>query len=649
MRTAAWCLFVLGVYHLVSLEWTRRDAVASSPPTKPPSTKPPPRRRRRLAPPPLAVDPFIGTAGTGHTTPGAKYPFGMIYLAPMSRRTADWTHTAGYQHRDRTFVGLAHTAVSGTGIRLGLDFVVSPCDASTRIVSERASPGYYRVETSDVRAEFAAGNRYGAHRYASLRNASVALCFDDAVAVSADRGCVVRAQRKAATIWATYRIYMHARSASACRASGPTRVDFDATHVDLAVAISYVDPEGAERNFDAERAPFARVRARATRAWRHVFQKTQRAFPRARAFEGSVVFQTAVYHMATSPHAHNDVDGRFLAPDGRIHRTPRTFYTFLSTWDVYRTWGPLMCRMHPDVMRDVVHTALLHYNITGVFPRWTYAGKETNCMPSMHSITLVYQAVVHNLTTAAENREIYRAFCGVAAGTSTFTTTRRVNAELVTIITHDGILPADGPDTQTVSQMLEYAVVWACISKMAARFNDSATVARFDRYARVYQRLYDPQRRMYTGLTKAGARVFDDRPTHASNTNLFTEGSAMQWIFHVMHDLPGLFALMGNETVERYLDTIFTQEGTSEVPDVTGLIGMYAHGNEPSHHVVFLYFMVRRAETARRYIERIQAMYTEADDGLCGNDDAGQMSAWYVATKLGVYPLDPTSPDMLRF
>lgn len=267
----------------------------------------------------------------------------------------------------------------------------------------------------------------------------------------------------------------------------------------------------------------------------------------------------------------------------------------------------------------------------------------------MHSITLAYQAIAFDLVNEVTKYRLYKAFLDSVSGRSTFTTNRRVNAELKQIVEHDGILFAQEGDTQTVSQMLEFAIVWKCIAKLSLYFNKTAEHNKFLRWSRVYKRLFDVNTTMYTGILRNGSRVHDSRPTHASSTNLFTEGSGMQWLFHVMHDLDDLVSMMGRQTALERLNTIFTTNGTSEVPDDTGLIGMYAHGNEPSHHVVFLYFMLGKPKVAKIYIERILQMYTNKSDGLCGNDDAGQLSAWYVSVTLGMYPMDPTDNRFLRF
>lgn len=599
-------------------------------------------------PPPLTfdVDPFIGTAGYGHTVPGAKVPFGMIYLTPMSSDSMSWAYTGGYQHKDRSLYGVAHTAVSGTGIRLGLDLVVRVSKHTERILEEAASPGHYFTRTPTASIGLVAGQRYGIHRYTFA--STPVLYFNDTVRLEQSNGsCSFAIQSRGHTIWASYPIYLYATANQSCALVGDKSLQFATRSVEVHVAISYVDDEGARGNLENERAPFNTLSARATAVWRRRLLDSYRALnqsaPRGR------VFDTALYHMFISPYLHSDADGRFNGPDERLHHSDGEFYTFLSTWDTYRTWGPLMCKIAPDIMRGIVNSSIAHFDITKTFPRWTYAGRETNCMPGMHSITLCYQAAAFGLLSPHQARHLLAALRETIEGRSTFTTTRRANLELRKIVENDGLLYANEGDTQTISQMLEYAIIFACVAKLATRFEDYALAARTERWSLVYRRLYDNRTRLLAGIERGGRRVPDTRPHHASNTFLFTEGSQMHWIFHAMHDLPGLVAFMGGDVVAEYLEQIFTKSGTSEVPDVTGLIGMYAHGNEPSHHLVFMLLLLDKRSRALPLIERIRAMYTTASDGLCGNDDAGQMSAWYVAVSARVYPIDPTSTQWLHF
>lgn len=594
------------------------------------------------------VNPFIGSSGYGHTTPGAKYPFGMIYLSPVSSNSNSWKYTGGYQHSEKKLYGIAHTAVSGTGIQLGLDFIIKTSINVETIIDEIASPAYYKAATSKTIVEVVAGIRYGIHRYHMNTNPSF-LYFDDNISVNFDGiACVVQSKRHSVTIWAEYNIYLYATINETCESSGRT-LKIAADIFDMHVAISYVDEDGAKKNYHQEHTNFNSLYNSSCKKWQSMLDKAYRRLRVDRKKIQQQTFDTALYHMMISPYVHNDVDGRFLGPDQRIHTTSTVYYTFLSTWDIYRTWGPLMCVMHPEIMRGIVDTSLVHYDITGVFPRWSYAGQETNCMPSMHSVTLVYQAIAFNLVNESTKYKVYRAYQNVASGRSTFTTTRRVNLELKRIVENDGILFAGEGDTQTVSQMLEYAIVWECMAKLSIYFNNTDDFVKFSRWARIYKRLFDKNTMMYTGIRRDGSRIYDSKPMHASNTNLFTEGSGMQWLFHVMHDIRGLISLIGREKALSALNTIFTRSGTSEVPDVTGLVGMYAHGNEPSHHVVFIYFLLEQPKLAKMYIDRILSFYSNQSDGLCGNDDAGQMSAWFVSVTLGMYPIDPTSNTFLKF
>jgi predicted alpha-1,2-mannosidase len=593
------------------------------------------------------VDPFIGTDGVGHTTPGAKYPFGLVYLAPVSQEGNRWELTSGYHYSIRESYGIAHTSVSGTGIQFGLDFVIRTSIHPMPIIYEKAELGYYKVKTAKATSEVVAGNRYGIHKYEFMYDAR--LYFVDKVELHHnDERCIISLHKEVSTAMISYNIYFYAESPVPCIQSNKHEIQFKTANVELHVALSYVDIAGAKQNFISEFTTFDLLKKQTQRTWnRNLYSAYKRL--NARPIENDTIMNTALYHMMISPYTHHDVDKRFVGPDKKVHTTSSVYYSFLSTWDIYRTWGPLMCIIMPDVMKGVAETSLIHFKITKTFPRWTFAGQETNIMPGMHSITLTYQAVEFDIVSSKQKYEIYDAFVQTLNASSTFSTTRRVNYELKKLQENGGILYEHEGDTQTISQMLEYAIIFECVAKMAKMFHDSYNYDKFSKSAKVYTRLYDINHKMYTGFLRNGQRVIDKNPYHASNTHMFTEGSATQWIFHVMHDLNGLISTIGKALTQEYLHTIFTKQGTSEVPDTTGLIGMYAHGNEPSHHIAFIFFLLGDISNGTYYVQKILEMYTNHRDGLCGNDDAGQMSAWYVAAKLGMYPVNPTSKRFLYF
>ena len=717
------------------------------------------------------VRPFIGTSGDGHTTPGAHQPFGMMTLSPVNLDPESanrlGAYSSGYQRKDGKFRGIAHTALSGAGIVLGQDIVVSPFEHPASIDRQRefASAGYYsativddrnhvsaqqliyrqirareaarskvkpppspppppappREPPREVALEVAAGVRYGVHRYAFSANTQPVLYlklthgrlvppyervsqehtwprsrsrtghrsayhFRRRAGVAAGgeepfvARCAVDGHQKSTVggNWASYDIFFYAEFNAPCnltrdaaswtaRGAFSLRMDFGGPHprrLEMHIAISYVSQRGARLNFAHERTSWSGIRAAATAAWEEALGTVVVEHTTSRE---KTIFDTALYHAFTAPYVHSDADGRFLGPDGLIHRADGfTYYSFLSTWDTYRAWGPLMCRLMPHVMLDLVRTGLRHFEIVGVLPRWTWAGKETSCMPGHHSLTLLWQAVAHGLTTPALDGQIYAAFRANANASSAFMAGwggRRVNKEMGEIMRNDGVLYAFEGNAQTVSESLEYAIMSHCVSLMAARVRgtpvdagDAADVSeRFRRLAHVYERLWDPARGYFGGMRRNGVRLSvgkegqADGPFHSSSSGLWTEGSAIQWLFHVMHDFPGLLKLVGRETLLDRMHTLFTRNGTSNVVDTTGTIGMYAQGNEPSHHIIFWYFLLGKPEEAERHLSTVLRMYTTDDDGIIGNDDAGALSAWYVCAMLGFYPVDPTNATMLHF
>jgi len=274
-------------------------------------------------------------------------------------------------------------------------------------------------------------------------------------------------------------------------------------------------------------------------------------------------------------------------------------------------------------------------------------------MPGIHSITLMWQAVAHGLTTPSLESQIYASFMHTANGSSSFRSgwgRRRVNSELIEMQNHDGVLYDGENNTQTVSEALEYAINWHCLARMARRMGDGPAHARFARLASVYRILYDRDAGFFAGRRRDGTRVYERRPFHASSSSLWTEGSALQWLFHVQHDFDGLLHMLGRPLLTSRLRLLFTlANGTTDVPDATGLIGHYAQGNEPSHHVIFWWFRLGQPAVAYELLERAMAFYTDQDTGLTGNDDAGAMSAWLVCAVLGTFPVDPTNSTWLTF
>ena len=699
------------------------------------------------------VDPFIGSAGTGHTTPGAHLPFGMITLAPLTAsqergweaaiKEDGWDYAAGYQRGDRAFRGVAHTATSGAGICLGLDVIVSPFRGLGSIDAEGAHPGYYSATVSDalppatatqrflreyspfstvsrVSIELAAGVRYGIHRYIFLSGDAGGpsrLFFRDAnfehvEPTTPQSLCAIEGFKTFENEWTRYKLFFHAELSTRCDEAGANRevaakaaeeaklprgwrmgrIDDKRTQVqkfillsahpasgaksmvELHVAISYVDAAGARRNFAAERTTWRQLRRRGRARWEEALGTVQVGHPTTRQ---KVTFDTALYHTMVAPYVHSDADGRFRGPDGGVHTASWkgrkfTYYTFLSTWDTYRAWGPLMCRLRPRLMLDVVRTSLLHHALVGVLPRWTYAGQETGCMPGIHSITLMWQSVAHGLTSRELDRDILSAFEDTVNGSSTFRMGfqhKRANHELREIVKNDGILFDGEGSTQTVSEALEYAIIMRCIGNMVrhveahrrsagggrggrggrgSRVNDARgvgeaaherwprrpsrrqrngvelRVSRYERLSTVYQRLWDNATGYMGGFARrrkaadvhepphsresAMTRVHEAAPLHATTHGLWTEGCALQWLFHVMHDFTGLRSLVGRSLLLERLQLLFTAACTSELPDTTGLIGCYAHGNEPSHHAIFWFFLLGRHATAYTYLEQVSVL-----------------------------------------
>ncbi len=627
------------------------------------------------------VDPFIGTAAHGHTHPAATLPFGMVQAGPETRLEG-WDGSSGYHWSDEYIYGFSHTHLSGTGIPDYGDILLMPGTGEVvwengadgepgyrsrfRHGREEAAPGYYAVHLDDpgVEVTITVTPRAALHRY-TFPEAGPAHVILDLV----HRDPVTRAHLdivsdteivgyRFSSSWARdQRVYFAMRFSHPFRgavlnlneAFDPNAVGSSATghRVKAAVtfgalagepllvkvALSGVDIEGARRNLEQEIPDwdFERVRAAAEAAWSAELGKVE-VTGGSRAQRRT--FYTALYHAFLAPNLFSDVDGRYRGLDGEVHPSAgHDVFTVFSLWDTFRAAHPLYVLLQPERTGDFIRTMLLHYRQGGRLPVWELAGNETDTMIGYHAVPVIVDAWMKGLRDFDASLALEAMVASAEGDHFGLPAYRRY-----------GYIPSDEAG-ESVSRTLEYAYDDWCIARFAEALGETETAARFDRRAQSWKNVFDPA----TGFMRAkvGAHWFEPFDPREVNFN-YTEANAWQYSFFVPHDVDGLMTAMGGpEAFAARLDSLFeapTETTGREQADITGLIGQYAHGNEPSHHMAYLYAWAGQPwQTARRVRRILDGLYTDRPDGLPGNEDCGQMSAWYVFSALGLYPVIPGS------
>ncbi|HRZ42056.1 MAG TPA: GH92 family glycosyl hydrolase [Bacteroidales bacterium] len=630
------------------------------------------------------VNPFIGTGGHGHTFPGAIMPFGMIQLSPDTRLEG-WDGCSGYHYSDDTIYGFSHTHLSGTGVPDYNDLLVMPTSGEPCFVngagenalcsyaspfdkdSEVARPGYYAVKLSGpgVGVELTASLRSGIHRYqwdkeAAEQGLILDLAHRDPVIRSGFRmlNDTTLLGYRVSAAWAREQHFYFAM-----RLSQPVKqvrmkdsaqaavVPFDwqadslggvlwlgfgqiqGSELLVKVGISSADAEGALKNLEAEVAgkSFDQVKQEADAAWNRELGKIE---VKGGTKAERTAFYTALYHTMVAPNLWSDVDGRYRGMDGQIHDagdSPQ--YTVFSLWDTYRALHPLMTIIDRKRTGEFVRTFLRQFEQGGRLPVWELAANETECMIGYHSVPVIYDAYrkgIRDFDTLLALKAMQHSASLDHFGLKSYR--------------EYGYIPAD-LESESVSKTLEYAYDDWCIAMMAKEMGNDSVYQTFIRRAQSYKNLYDPKTRFFR--PKVNSTFVE--PFEPSEVNFhLTEANSWQYNFYVPQDIAGHAALMGGrETYLKMLDEMFsaaTKTTGREQADITGLIGQYAHGNEPSHHMAYLYACLGKQHQTAAMVRRIMSeMYTDQPDGLCGNEDCGQMSAWYVLSAMGFYPVCPGS------
>lgn len=631
------------------------------------------------------VDPRIGTGGHGHVFYGANVPYGFIQLGPTSIPQS-WDWVSGYHVSDSTVIGFPHTHLSGTGIGDLHDINVMPVvgevtysrgDASSYETGlwsysdrskEVVTPGYYRTHLSryNVDVELTATKRVGFHKYTFLGNESPAIVFD-----MVNGGCwdktteaVIRVVNDSTVSGYRYskgwaddqRVFFRAEFSrkfdnvefivndsvkEGDMAKGAqlfARVNFAAGNqepVYMKVALSSTSEEGAQLNMQTELSgwDFEKTIADAKAAWNKELNKVK-VYTTDEA--SKKIFYTSLYHTLFAPSEFCDVNGDYYGADKQMHKDEGFVnYTTFSLWDTYRAAQPLMTILHPEKMSDIINTMLHIHQQQGKLPVWHLMGCETNCMVGNPGVPVVADAILKDI----KGFDTELAF--KALKESSMLPERGMEHRI-----EYGFIPADKM-MEAIAYDMEYAIADWAVAQAAQKLGKQEDYEYFLKRSKSYKNYFDASTGFMRGKMLDGSWRTPFSPYASSHReDDYCEGNAWQYTWLVPHDVEGLVECFGSkEAFVNKLDSLFLANGDmgeASSPDISGLIGQYAHGNEPSHHTVYLYTLVGQPwKTADRIKEILHTMYTDQPDGLSGNEDVGQMSAWYILSSFGFYQVEP--------
>ena len=590
---------------------------------------------------------------------GANVPFGLVQLGP-TEPTRGWDWCSGYYYDDDELIGFGHMHLSGTGIGCLGDVAFLPVkdfkQTSTRFKheAEKVHPGYYSVQLTDpnVLVELTATERCGFHRYTFKNGAKAQLALDLSQCIGWDKlnDCLLT-QESATRLtgfrrsngWAAdRRIYFFidfSQPVTVHRLDSMERVVVSVADntkpLLVKVALSPVSIDKAKLNMQAELAGWdfdAAVKS-ADEAWnrelaRIEIQTNDRTKKR--------VFYTAMYHLMTSCSKFNDVDREYRGADGKVHKADFTNYTTLSLWDTYRAAHPLMTVAFPEMQRDFAQTFLNIYKQQGRLPVWHLMGSETDCMVGNPGAIVLADLTMKGFV---EDKEL---------ALEALKATQMKDIRSLGLLKEHGYIPWNlEPENETVAKALEYCAADDGVAKVAKLLGKTDDYNYFFNRSRSYKKYYDPETRFLRAVGTDGKFRLPFNPFFAEHrTNDYTEGNAWQYTFLVPHDVKGLIKLFGSDKAfMSKLDSLFFVEGwagDNASPDMSGMTGQYAHGNEPSHHVIYMYNYAGRPDKAAPLLRKmLNEMYLDQPDGLSGNEDVGQMSAWYILSSVGLYQVDP--------
>lgn len=619
------------------------------------------------------VNPFIGTGGHGHTYPGATMPFGMMQLSPDTRLDG-WDGCSGYHYSDSYIYGFSHTHLSGTGVSDYGDILLMPTNevnfhngsdgkegyrAHFSHENEQATPGSYSVhlDSTNIDVVLTTSYRSGMHNYKFPKDSKQIIILDlehrDEVLNS--KLNVYSNQEiggfRHSKAWATNqylyfkiefsRPFINMKLLDEMDEGKKVKAAFEFDNsdqeIEVKIGISAVDEEGARKNLKKEIGDksFTDVAAAATTAWETQLEKIIVESPNK---DHLVNFYTSLYHTMLAPNLYQDVDGRYRGMDLEIHQTEDfDYYTVFSLWDTYRAAHPLYTIIEENRTNDFINTFLAKYDEGGIMPIWDLSACYTGCMIGYHAVPVIadaylkgirdydadkaFEAMKHSATRDHLGLESYKEF---------------------------GFIPVE-EESESVSKTLEYAYDDWTIAKMAEALGNEEDYKRFIQRAQNYKNIFDPS----TGFMRGRFRNTWFSPFDPYEVNFnYTEANSWQYSYYVPQDIKGFMQILGGkDQLETRLDELFTAEAETsgrDQADITGLIGQYAHGNEPSHHMAYLYnFTGKPHKTMERVHQILTELYTNSPDGISGNEDCGQMSAWYVFSSLGFYPVTPGTNEYI--
>jgi predicted alpha-1,2-mannosidase len=630
------------------------------------------------------VDPFIGTDAHGHVYPGAALPFGMVQLSPDTRKD-NWDACSGYHYSDSTIMGFSHTHLSGTGVGDYGDIRFMPTTGEIQLdpgteenpesgyrsrfshKSEKATPGFYSVklEDYDIAVELTTAYRTGFHKYIFPKSDESNIIIDLTEGVTSDRitelwiefasDTEIRGLRRTEGWARDQYVFFNAEFSMPFKSFGisvngekqeglkkaegkniKAWVTFDTKKTEEVLAkvgISAVSADGAKNNRINEITgwDFEQVKIAANQAW---LDELSRITVESKDENRKAVFYTALYHALLNPNLYSDFDGKYRGHDMQIHQADGfNMYTVFSLWDTFRAAHPLFTIIDQKRTNDFINSMLAHYEQGGLLPVWELAANETNCMIGYHAIPVIVDAYIKGIN--GYNAEKALDACIKSASQNQFG---------LEFYKTKGYIPAS-EESESVSKTLEYAYDDWCIAQFAKALNRENDYQTFIKRGQNYKNIFDPETKFMRAKTnESWFKPFDPAEVNFN----YTEANSWQYSFFVPQDISGLMELLGgSDSLAKRLDQLFSVSSETtgrQQSDITGLIGQYAHGNEPSHHMAYLYNYAGKPWKAQETVRKIMdELYHTNPDGLCGNEDCGQMSAWYVLSAMGFYPVTPGS------
>ena len=637
------------------------------------------------------VDPFIGTGEHGHTFPGATRPFGMVQVSPING-TGGWDWVSGYHYSDSVMIGFGHLHLSGTGIGDLLDLLVMPANKKVDLTiessnrdkspykssyshdNESASPGYYQVylETPKVNAEVTSTLRTGYHKYTFDEDETQSLVMDLGFALNWDRPLetaitvednnTITGYRHSKG-WANnqkvffvaefskpltaYNLYENHKAAEGKQvAANKTAAQFffnpdEGNTLEFKLALSSVSIDNAKENLDNPGTfNFDEIRQESRNTWQEALAKIEVKTP---IDSLKTIFYTALYHAQIAPVTFSDKNGQFrLQNDSIAEADGFTAYSTLSLWDTFRAQHPLLTILNPELTSGVINSMLAYYDESGSLPVWTLYGNETNTMTGYHSIPVIAEAYQKGI----RGYDAERAYEAMKA-------TMMQDARGLKEYKQYGYLPYDKMD-ESVTITLEYAYNDWCVAQMAKALDKEEDYQYFSQRAEAWKHLLDTESGFMRGKSSDGKswnEPFDPKHSNHREHTDYTEGNAWQHSWFVLHNTDEFINMHGGaELFAQRLEQLFAESseitGDNLSPDISGLMGQYAHGNEPSHHIAFLFNRAGQPRRTQYWTRQIlTTQYSTQPNGISGNEDAGQMSAWYVLASLGIYSFNPASGD----